>query len=231
MSQETILIIEDEKDIAGLIAHHMQAAGFNVLIAYDGATAFKELEKQLPDLILLDLMLPDTDGIEICKALKQKKLTRNIPVIMVTARGEEVDRIVGLQLGADDYVVKPFSTRELTLRVKGILKRLSASREKQKVLKLGELALDIDAHTVAIGEKRIELTLTEFKLLRELLLSKGRVKSRETLLNNVWGYTFEGYNRTVDTHIQRLRHKLGDHGKNIVTVRGIGYTIREEGKS
>ncbi len=228
MNRESILIVEDEEDIAGLIAHHMEAAGFNVIVAYDGATAFKEMEKQLPDLILLDLMLPDTDGIEICKMLKQKELTRNIPVIMVTAKGEEVDRIVGLQLGADDYVVKPFSPRELTLRVKGVLKRLSALREGQKVLKLGKLALDLDAHTVAIGGKRIDLTLTEFNLLRELLLSKGRVKSRETLLNNVWGYTFEGYNRTVDTHIQRLRHKLGDHGKIIVTVRGIGYMIREE---
>jgi len=138
-----------------------------------------------------------------------------------------VDRVVGLELGADDYVVKPFSTRELTLRVKRILKRLPADRGKEKVLKLGELVLDVDAHMVTIGEKRIELTLTEFKLLKELLLSRGRVRSRETLLNNVWGYSFEGYNRTVDTHIQRLRRKLRNHGQIIETVRGIGYMIKD----
>ncbi|MBW1740085.1 MAG: response regulator [Deltaproteobacteria bacterium] len=227
MSKETILIIEDEKDIASLIAHHMQAAGFNVIVAHDGDTAFEKMKKQLPDLILLDLMLPDVDGVEICKILKRKELTKNIPVIMVTARGEEVDRVVGLELGADDYVVKPFSTRELTLRVKRILKRLPADRGKEKVLKLGELVLDVDAHMVTIGEKRIELTLTEFKLLKELLLSRGRVRSRETLLNNVWGYSFEGYNRTVDTHIQRLRRKLRNHGQIIETVRGIGYMIKD----
>ncbi len=227
MTRETILIVEDEKDIAGLIAHHMEAAGFKVVVAHDGATAFKEMKKRLPDLILLDLMLPDMDGTEICKILKQKEATRNIPIIMVTAKSEEVDRIVGLELGADDYVVKPFSTRELSLRVKGILKRLKGVKEEQKVLKHGELALDVDAHVVSIAGKRLDLTLTEFKLLKELLLNRDRVRSRETLLNNVWGYTFEGYNRTVDTHIQRLRHKLGSHGKMIATVRGIGYMIKE----
>jgi two-component system phosphate regulon response regulator PhoB len=228
MNKETILIIEDEEDIAGLIAHHMEGAGFKVMVAYKGASAFREMEKALPDLIILDLMLPDMDGTEICRILKQKETTRGIPIIMVTAKAEEVDRIVGLELGADDYVVKPFSTRELTLRVKGILKRIKAPKEEQKVLKHGPLVLDIDAHVVTLRDKKIDLTLTEFKLLEELLLNRGRVRSRETLLNNVWGYSFEGYDRTVDTHIQRLRRKLGNQAKIIETVRGIGYTVKEE---
>jgi two-component system phosphate regulon response regulator PhoB len=226
MMEATILIVEDEEDIADLIAHHIQGAGFQAVVAYDGAAAFKEIEKQLPDLILLDLMLPDMDGTEVCKILKQKPATRDIPIIMVTAKAEEVDRIVGLELGADDYVVKPFNTRELVLRVKGILKRIKAPREEQKVLRHGDLTIDIDAHKVSLGAQEIELTLTEFKLLRELLQNKGRVRSREILLNNVWGYTFEGYDRTVDTHVQRLRRKIGTYGKIIETVRGIGYMIK-----
>jgi two-component system phosphate regulon response regulator PhoB len=226
MMKATVLIVEDEEDIATLIAHHMQGAGFNVMVAYNGAAAFREIDKQLPDLILLDLMLPDMDGIEVCKNLKQKPSTRDIPIIMVTAKAEEVDRIVGLELGADDYVVKPFNTRELVLRVKGVLKRIKTPVEEQKILKHEELTLDMDAHKVSMGNQEIELTLTEFKLLKELLLNKARVRSRETLLNNVWGYTFEGYDRTVDTHIQRLRRKLGSYGKIIETVRGIGYMIK-----
>lgn len=228
MTKETILIVEDEEDIAGLMAHHMQAAGFNVMVAHNGAGAFKHIEKRLPDLILLDLMLPDMDGTDICKALKKKEATRKIPIVMVTAKAEEVDRIVGLELGADDYVVKPFSTRELSLRVKGILKRLKLAREEPNVFKHGELTLDVDAHLVSLGEEKIDLTLTEFNLLAELLINKDRVRSRGTLLNNVWGYTYEGYDRTVDTHVQRLRSKLGRYGKIIKTVRSIGYMIKED---
>jgi DNA-binding response OmpR family regulator len=228
MMQATILVVEDEEDIAALIAHHMQRAGFKVMVAYSGAAAFKEIEKQLPDLVLLDLMLPDMDGTEVCKALRQKEATKDIPIIMVTAKAEEVDRIVGLEIGADDYVVKPFNTRELVLRVKGILKRVKAPRDEQKLLEYGELSIDMDAHRVTLELQEIELTLTEFKLLRELLLNKGRVRSREALLNNVWGYTFEGYDRTVDTHVQRLRRKLKSYGKIIETVRGIGYMVKQE---
>jgi len=228
MIQATILIVEDEEDIAGLIAHHMQAAGFKPVVAYNGAAAFRETEKQVPDLILLDLMLPDIDGTEVCKVLKQKEATKDIPIIMVTAKAEEVDRIVGLELGADDYLVKPFSIRELVLRVKGTLKRIKTPTGDHRVLKHEELVLDTDAHKVMLREDQIELTLTEFKLLEELLLNKGRVRSRGTLLNNVWGYTFEGYDRTVDTHIQRLRRKLGIYGKTIETVRGIGYMIKSD---
>jgi two-component system phosphate regulon response regulator PhoB len=228
MSKETILVIEDENDIADLIAHHMEGAGFHVTVAHSATTAMRVMQKHPPDLIVLDLMLPDMDGAELCKTLKRKEATRHIPIVMVTAKGEEVDRIVGLELGADDYVVKPFSTRELTLRVKAVLRRLRGPKEEKKVLKQDAVVLDLDAHKVTIDNKRIELTLTEFKLLYELLLNKGRVRSRETLLNNVWGYTFEGYERTVDTHVQRLRRKMGKYGKIIETVRGIGYMIKED---
>jgi two-component system phosphate regulon response regulator PhoB len=228
MSKETILIVEDEADIADLIAHHMEGAGFSVQIAQSATMAMRAMEKQQPDLIVLDLMLPDMPGTELCKTLKRKETTRHIPVVMVTAKGEEVDRIVGLELGADDYVVKPFSTRELTLRVKAVLKRLRGPKEEKKILKHDAVVLDVDAHKVTIENERIDLTLTEFKLLYELLLNKGRVRSREVLLNNVWGYTFEGYERTVDTHVQRLRRKMGDCGKIIETVRGIGYMIKED---
>ena len=228
MSIETILIVEDEEDIATLIAHHMEASGYKTIVVHSGTMASKAMEQRLPDLIILDLMLPDMDGTELCRILKRKEKTRHIPVIMVTAKAEEVDRVVGLELGADDYVVKPFSTRELTLRVKGVLRRLKGPKEGKKVLTHSEVVLDVEAHKVAVGDKSIELTLTEFKLLDELLRNKGRVRSRETLLNNVWGYTFEGYERTVDTHVQRLRRKLGKHGKIIKTVRGIGYMIAED---
>jgi two-component system phosphate regulon response regulator PhoB len=228
MSKETILVIEDENDIADLIAHHMEGAGFHVTVAHSATTAMRVMQKHPPDLIVLDLMLPDMDGAELCKTLKRKEATRHIPIVMVTAKGEEVDRIVGLELGADDYVVKPFSTRELTLRVKAVLRRLRGPKEEKKVLKQDAVVLDLDAHKVTIDNKRIELTLTEFKLLYELLLNKGRVRSRETLLNNVWGYTFEGYERTVDTHVQRLRRKMEKYGNIIETVRGIGYMIKED---
>lgn len=228
MSKETILVIEDETDIADLIAFHMEGAGFNVTVAHSGTMAMRAMQKQPPDLIVLDLMLPDMDGTELCKTLKRKEATRHIPVIMVTAKGEEVDRIVGLELGADDYVVKPFSTRELTLRVKTVLRRLRGPKEEKKILKHEAVVLDVDAHKVTIEDQKIELTLTEFKLLYELLVNKGRVRSREILLNNVWGYTFEGYERTVDTHVQRLRRKMGRFGNIIETVRGIGYMIKED---
>ncbi|MBW2108482.1 MAG: response regulator transcription factor [Deltaproteobacteria bacterium] len=227
MSKETVLIVEDEKDIAALIAHHLEGAGFRTVTAGSVSMASRAVERHLPDLIILDLMLPDMDGMDFCRDLKRRSKTGHIPVIMVTARGEELDRVVGLELGADDYVVKPFSPRELTLRVKAVLRRLKGPKEEKKVLSHARIVLDTEAHWVTVEDEKVDLTLTEFKLLYELMANEGRVRSRETLLNNVWGYTFEGYERTVDTHIQRLRRKLGEQGKIIRTVRGIGYVIRE----
>ena len=228
MSTETVLVIEDEEDIADLIAHNVREAGFHAIVAQNGTSALKMIDSHPPDLIVLDLMLPDLDGNEICRTLKRKKATQSIPIIMVTAKGEEVDRIVGLELGADDYIVKPFSTRELILRIKNVLRRWKGPKTKKTTLSHGDVVLDLDAHKLTVGGKRVELTLTEFKLLHELLENKGRVRSREILLNNVWGYSFEGYERTVDTHIQRLRRKLSNLGTIIETVRGIGYMIKDE---
>jgi len=230
---KTILIVEDEKDILNLIEWHLRAEEYCVLKTKDGIKGLNLAVEQLPDLIILDLMLPGMDGLQICKALKKNAKTENIPVVMLTAKGEEIDRIVGLELGADDYMVKPFSPRELTLRVRAILKRLDPKQESPDATKLKykELLIDMDSYRVWIQEKEISLTVTEFKLLQELLQNKGRVRTRDQLLDRVWGYQFDGYARTVDTHVRRLRKKLGDeYAGAIETVRGIGYRFKENNK-
>jgi len=168
------------------------------------------------------------DGKDVCRALKSNPMTRSIPILMLTARAEEVDRIVGFELGADDYVTKPFSPRELVLRVKAILQRMDVEKEAEKSIRMGDLFVDIERHQVTVKENPVSLTSTEFKLLMELVCKKGRVQTREQLLNRVWGYTYEGYARTVDTHIRRLREKLGIAGDWIETIRGVGYRFRED---
>jgi DNA-binding response OmpR family regulator len=173
-------------------------------------------------------MLPSMDGKDVCRALKSNPMTRSIPILMLTARAEEVDRIVGFELGADDYVTKPFSPRELVLRVKAILQRMDVEKEAEKSIRMGDLFVDIERHQVTVKENPVSLTSTEFKLLMELVSKKGRVQTREQLLNRVWGYTYEGYARTVDTHIRRLREKLGIAGDWIETIRGVGYRFRED---
>jgi DNA-binding response OmpR family regulator len=173
-------------------------------------------------------MLPSMDGKDVCRALKSNPMTRSIPILMLTARAEEVDRIVGFELGADDYVTKPFSPRELVLRVKAILQRMDVEKEAEKSIRRGHLFVDIERHQVTVKENPVSLTSTEFKLLMELVSKKGRVQTREQLLNRVWGYTYEGYARTVDTHIRRLREKLGIAGDWIETIRGVGYRFRED---
>jgi DNA-binding response OmpR family regulator len=173
-------------------------------------------------------MLPSMDGKDVCRALKSNPMTRSIPILMLTARAEEVDRIVGFELGADDYVTKPFSPRELVLRVKAILQRMDVEKEAEKSIRMGDLFVDIERHQVTVKENPVSLTSTEFKLLTELVSKKGRVQTREQLLNRVWGYTYEGYARTVDTHIRRLREKLGIAGDWIETIRGVGYRFRED---
>lgn len=227
MSRESILVVEDDDDIAELLAYNLQAAGFAVEISRDGNDALAKARRSPPDLILLDLMLPGIDGFEVCKELKRDPRTSSAPVIMLTAKGEEVDRIVGLELGADDYVVKPFSPRELVLRVRAVLKRAAPETHDKQVLSKGALRVDLDAHRAELGGQEILLTATEFKLLAELIRAQGRVQTRDQLLNTVWGYEFEGYARTVDTHVRRLRQKLGDMADMIETVRGVGYRFKE----
>jgi len=227
---KSILIIEDEKDIVDLIAYHLKQSGFSILTAMDGASGLELAKKERPSLIILDLMLPEMDGKDVCRVLKADPKTQSIPILMLTAKAEEMDRVIGFELGADDYVTKPFSPRELVLRVKAIQRRKETPDERDKTILVGDLLIDIDRHQVFIKKKPISLTSTEFKLLVELVTNKGRVQTRERLLDKVWGYTYEGYARTVDTHIRRLREKLGSFGDSIETIRGVGYRFREEDK-
>jgi two-component system phosphate regulon response regulator PhoB len=211
-----------------LLEYHLRQSGYSVTGAFDGPSGLEKARKMRPSLIILDLMLPEMDGKDVCRALKSNPLTQSIPVLMLTARAEELDRIVGFELGADDYVTKPFSPRELILRVKAILRRKEPGQEGEKVIQIGDLLIDIERHQVSIKKRAIRLTSTEFKLLVELASRRGRVHTRDHLLNKVWGYTYEGYARTVDTHIRRLREKLGPVGDLIETIRGVGYRFREE---
>jgi two-component system phosphate regulon response regulator PhoB len=228
LSIESILVVEDEEDIVELIEYHLKQSGFSVIRALDGPTGLELARKKRPGLVILDLMLPGMDGKDVCRALKSNPLTQSIPILMLTAKTEEVDRVIGFELGADDYVTKPFSPRELVLRVKAILRRKEGPVEREKTIQIGELLIDIDRHQVSVKKSPLQLTSTEFKLLVELASNKGRVQTRERLLDKVWGYTYEGYARTVDTHIRRLREKLGKTGDLIETLRGVGYRFREE---
>lgn len=222
----TVLVIEDEKDLAELVVFHLEQEGYSCLVAHDGATGLAEARRSKPDLILLDLMLPGMMGTEVCRTLKGAEHTAGIPVIMLTARGEEIDRVVGFEMGADDYVVKPFSTRELMLRVRAVLRRKVAAPEGATIT-LGTLSIDVERHLVRVAGEEVQLTSTEFKLLMNLAERIGRVQSRELLLQNVWGYSYLGDTRTVDTHMTRLRTKLGAAGELIKTVRGFGYKLEE----
>ncbi len=206
----------------------MKPSEFSVIKAFDGPSGLELAKKDRPVLIILDLMLPGMDGKDVCRALKSNPLTRSIPILMLTAKAEEVDRVIGFELGADDYVTKPFSPRELVLRIKAILRRKETPEEGEKSIRLGDLFIDIDRHQVSIKKNRIQLTSTEFKLLVELASHRGRVQTRERLLDKVWGYTYEGYARTVDTHVRRLREKIEPLGDYIETIRGVGYCFREE---
>jgi two-component system phosphate regulon response regulator PhoB len=222
---KTVLIIEDEKDLAELVAFNLEKEGFRPLLAADGVMGLEKARANSPDLILLDLMLPGMPGTEVCKALKSNEKTSRIPVIMLTARGEEIDRVVGFEVGADDYVLKPFSTRELLLRVKAVLRRTAPDGPKDRVVIIGAVLIDTDRHTVTVNGKMIDLSAIEFKLLLTLAERQGRVQSRDQLLKDVWGYNYAGDTRTVDTHLTRLRAKLGDAGDMIRTVRGFGYKL------
>ncbi len=223
-----ILVVDDEPDVLELIGFNLKAAGFEVLTADTGTEALKKAVKHGPQLILLDLMIPEVDGLEVCKALRRDPVTAAIPVIMLTARAAEIDRVLGLELGADDYVTKPFSPRELVLRVKNLLKRgQSPTPEKKEHLKIGDLSIDLPRHQVTCKGKEIDLTPTEFKLVTILAQRRGRVLTREQLLKDVWNYDNMIDTRTVDTHMRRLREKLGSAAKYLDTVRGVGYRFVE----
>jgi DNA-binding response OmpR family regulator len=218
-----ILVVDDEPEAVELVEFNLRAAGFDVQSAADGTEALKKAQSGSPSLIVLDLMLPEIDGLEVCKMLRRQPATAAIPIIMLTAKAAELDRVLGLELGADDYLTKPFSPRELILRVKNILQRGRTVGEESGVYNVGQLKIDTPRHLVTWRGKPIELTATEFKLLALLAQRRGRVQSREQLLRDVWDYNTVIDTRTVDTHMRRLREKLGPAGKLLDTVRGVGY--------
>jgi two-component system phosphate regulon response regulator PhoB len=223
-----ILVVDDEPDAIELIRFNLKAGGYEVLTAVDGDEALKKARAHLPDLIILDLMLPEVDGLEVCKILRRDPRLSSTPIIMLTAKAAEIDRVLGLELGADDYVTKPFSPRELVLRVKRLLRKGPATPEKADQITIKDLSLDIPRHQATVKGRPIDLTATEFKLLTVLVQRRGRVQSRERLLQDVWEYENLFDTRTVDTHVRRLREKLGLAAKYLDTVRGVGYRFIEE---
>jgi len=225
--REQILVVDDEPEAIELVEFNLKQAGFSVVSAADGAEAVKKARAARPSLIVLDLMLPEVDGLEVCKMLRRDPATASIPIIMLTAKAAEIDRVLGLELGADDYVTKPFSPRELVLRVKKLLQRDQSQATAGQNLKFGELLIDPPRHMVSWRGKGIELTATEFKLLTILAQRRGRVQSRDQLLRDVWEYNSHIDTRTVDTHMRRLRHKLGPAAKYLDTVHGVGYRFVE----
>jgi len=219
-----ILLIEDEPDIRKTLEYNLSREGYGVISTSSLAEGRNSLESNSFSLILLDLMLPDGSGLDLCREIKSDKIFSSIPIIILTAKDDEVDKIVGFELGADDYVTKPFSVRELILRVKAVLKRANVKSENLEVKRqFGDLVIDIDSHEVFVNNDLVILTALEFKLLRQLVDRRGRVQSRDQLLSDVWGYSAEVTTRTVDTHIKRLREKLGTMGKYVQTIRGVGY--------
>jgi two-component system phosphate regulon response regulator PhoB len=222
----SVLIVDDEQDLLGVLQHNLTREGYRTLTASTGTRALDLAENARPDLILLDVMLPDLSGHEVCRRLRASRTTRRIPVLMLTARNEEFDRVVGFEAGADDYVVKPFSTRELMLRVRALLRRHQEDIGQEEPVSFGLITVDAAAHRIWIEQQEVGLTALEFRLLQFLLARKGRVQSRETLLSDVWGLSPDVSTRTVDTHVKRLREKLGPSGTYIETIRGIGYRLR-----
>jgi len=225
MGRYQVLIVDDERDIVQVLEYSLKQAGFEPVVAYDGEQARLQIQKHVPDLVLLDVMLPDAAGTDICKQLKTSPETAHVPVLMLTARGEEIDRVLGFELGADDFVTKPFSVRELMLRVRAVLRRRAPEEPKRERDQVGPVRVDVDAHRVYVGEEEVELTALEFRLLRSLMSRAGRVQSREQLLDEVWGLSPETQTRTVDTHVKRLREKLGVARELLETVRGAGYRL------
>lgn len=223
-----IYIVEDEKDIADISRHYLKNAGYAVDIIEDGEQALRRTRESPPDLLLLDLMLPGMDGLEICRVLRSEPRTKKLPIIMLTARGEESDKIVGFEMGADDYLTKPFSPKELVARVKAIFRRNQPDVETPKRLTYGKLTLDTEAHSVLVGSRNVSLTAKEFALLEYFLIHKGKLVSRDRILDAVWGIDYYGGNRTVDVHIRHLREKIPLLQTALATIKSFGYKLKEE---
>lgn len=228
MTKPKILVVDDEPDALEVIGFKLKEAGFTPVFAADGGKAIAAVRQERPDLIVLDVMLPEIDGMEVCKLLRRDPSTAAIPIIMLTAKAGEMDRVLGLELGADDYVTKPFSPRELVLRIKKLLGRVKSSEEPLTHLRYGPIDIDVPRHEVRISGKPVTLTATEFKLLEILARRRGRVQTRERLLQDVWGYDNPIDSRTVDTHMRRLREKIGDAATRLETIRGVGYRFVAE---
>lgn len=230
MAGEKIMIVDDEHHIAELLKYNLEANGYKVLYSLNGLEAINIIYEKRPDLILLDVMLPGMDGFDVCKEIKRNKETESIPVIMLTAKGDEFDKILGLELGADDYITKPFSVRELLARIKVVFRR-NIKENIQNILSFDNLVIDMDKHEVLKNGIIIDLTLKEFELLKLLVSNKGKVLTRDFLLDKIWGYEYYGETRTVDVHVRHLRQKIEDDDKNpryIETVRGIGYKFKDQ---
>lgn len=228
MRQHKILIVEDDEHISRLIKYNVEKEGYISQAVESGEEGLEIVRREKVDLMVLDLMLPGMTGLAVCKAVKQDKQLASIPIIMLTAKGEEVDKIIGLESGADDYVVKPFSPRELMLRINAILKRTHGTDVKSDILKYQDIKIDLVKHKVFVKSEEIRLTAMEFKLLLTFIQRKGRLQSRDQLLKDVWDFDVDVTTRTVDTHVKRLRQKMGDSGEMIETVRGYGYRLMEE---
>lgn len=228
--KEKILIVEDEKDIVKMLEYNLKKEGFKVIAAVDGEDALELAGRQQPDLILLDLMLPGMDGLEVCKVLKKESKTSSIPIIMLTAKSQESDKVAGLELGADDYITKPFSPRELVARIKAVLRRVTEREKLPEIFQAGDLKIDFSRICLTVKDKPVELTAKEFELLKTLLRGKGRVLSRDYLLDSIWGFdhAMEIQTRTVDVHIRTLRKKLKNASKYIITVKNYGYRFETE---
>lgn len=231
---QTVLVIEDEAHILELLRYNLEAAGYNVILAENGRDGLERCFETHPDLILLDLMLPDVDGLDICNNIKRNEQTKNIPIIMLTAKSEEFDKVLGLELGADDYITKPFSIRELLARIKVVLRRAQQNdNDKEEIIRFGDITIDTQKHVVYKNGEALDLTLKEFELLKLLSQNIGKVLTRDYLLDKVWGYEYAGETRTVDVHIRHLRKKIEDDDKSpiyIETVRGIGYKLKDKGE-
>lgn len=240
MINQRILVIEDEANIQELLKYNLEKNNYNVTVADNGIDGLNEALANVPDLILLDLMLPGLDGLEVCKRLRMEKRTKKVPILMITAKSEELDKVLGLELGADDYITKPFSIKELVARIRATMRRIDNDKtgepsveETGKILKVKDIEIDCEKYEVRKNGEKIALTLKEFELLKMLIENKGKVLTRDFLLDRIWGYDYMGETRTVDVHIRHVRHKINDEEDSrqmIETIRGVGYRFISEGE-